>query len=65
MEYWHNDKDLEMAMIGSALGEIEYIGTDTVKVSDNKCSYTGKHSHGNFLVFLVIFSLLFCVLQTN
>ena len=27
---------------GSALGEIEYIGTDTVKVSDNKCSYTGK-----------------------
>lgn len=26
----------------SVLGEIEYIGTDTVKVSDNKCSYTGK-----------------------
>lgn len=26
----------------SALGEIEYLGTDTVKVSDNKCSYTGK-----------------------
>lgn len=36
-EVWTNQGTL-----CSVLGEFEYIGADTVKVSDNKCSYTGK-----------------------
>lgn len=36
-EVWSNQGNLY-----SVLGEIEYIGTDTVTVSDDKCSYTGK-----------------------
>ena len=36
-EVWSNQGTL-----CSVLGVIEYIGPDTVKVSDNECSYTGK-----------------------